>query len=232
MPEDPQRDQPSELMQTYAGYAASRRRQRSWSAENPGNAAIRAELVDAVLKLAETELRGARRILDVGCGGGWWLAQLAAEPAIRASLDGIDALPERVSAAQSRVPSAMIERADARRLPYADAIFGVVSIFTVLSSLPGPEDVDSVLLEARRVLAPGGIVLIWEPRLPNPLNRQTTLIARDQLARAFLGWPMASRTTTLVPALARHLGRSTGSALPVARAAGAASVPSPDANRA
>jgi hypothetical protein len=59
------------------------------------------------------------------------------------------------------------------------------------------------LEEARRVLAPGGTLLVYEPRIPNPLNRRTRHIRRDELAR--LGGTRFE-SITLLPGLARRLG--------------------------
>jgi SAM-dependent methyltransferase len=194
---------------TYRRYGASRRKQRAWHAENPGNRAIRAELVASAFAAAGPALTGAREILDVGCGTGWWLELLAARPDVPAPLHGLELLPERARAAAARVPTASISTGDARMLPYEDRRFSVVSLLTVLSSLAAVRDVDVVLSEVRRVLAPAGVVIVWEPRARNPLNRDTLLIAPEMIGRAFPGASISSRSITLAPPLARRLGRST-----------------------
>jgi SAM-dependent methyltransferase len=199
-------DEQRRMTDTYAGYAESEHKRRSWDAANPGNAAIREELVQAVRSLAGERLRGARAILDVGCGTGWWLERIARQLAPGAELHGVDLLPERVSAARERVPSATVEVADARRLPFDDASFEAVSMFTVLSSLQDRDDVADALAEARRVLAPGGVILIWEPRIPNPLNRNTLLVDRRLLRHALPDLTLEVRSLTLLPPLARRLG--------------------------
>lgn len=198
-----------ELAHAYAHYSRSRRKRRNWSAQNPGNIAIRAELVDAVVALAGEELSRARDILDVGCGSGWWLEHLVGRPEVHAKLHGLELLPERVEAARHRVPAATINPGDGRRLPYRDHSFDVVSLFTVLSSLPGRTDAELAVQDAWRVLAPDGVLLVWEPRLPNPLNQHTTLISRDLLRRGTADAKIDFRTTTVLPALARRLGDRT-----------------------
>jgi len=198
----------------YGRYAASPRKQRTWSAENPGNVAIRSELVDAVFALAGADLLAAREILDVGCGSGWWLDQLGREHRITAGLHGLELLPERAAGATERAPAAEIAVGDARELPYAERTFDVVTLFTVLSSLPGSDDAERALREALRVLRPRGVLVVWEPRVPNPLNPDTIFIS-DRLLRRMLG-PLAIefRTTTVLPALARRLGSRTSSLYP------------------
>lgn len=201
-------DERERVAAAYAGYAASSAKQRSWDAGNPGNAAIRDELVAAVLRLAAPELHAADAVLDIGCGTGWSLERLASS-STGAALYGIDVLPERVEAARNRVPSATVLVGDARRLPFPEGQFGVVTLLTVLSSLASAEDVAQALREARRVLAPGGMLVIWEPRLPNPLNRRTRLVGVDQVRRALPGASVEAHAITLLPPVARRLGRGT-----------------------
>jgi SAM-dependent methyltransferase len=192
---------------TYARYAASARKRRSWDAENPGNAAIRDELVDAVFDVCGPELGSARAVLDIGCGSGWWLEWLASRyPDVSAELVGVELQASRVAAARARVPSADVVEADARALPFEDGLFDVVSLFTALSSLSDRDDVTRALREAGRVLRPGGRLLVWEPRLPNPLNRRTLHVDVRLVRDALPGAEFGVRSTTLLPPLARRLG--------------------------
>jgi ubiquinone/menaquinone biosynthesis C-methylase UbiE len=195
--------------EVYQGYAASAAKQRDWSAENPGNIAIRAELAGAVFGLAGARLRRAERILDVGCGSGWWLARLAADPHVSASLEGVELLAERQAAATQRVPEAAIRLGDARRLPYGNRHFDAVTMFTVLSSLSSVADALVAFGEALRVVRPPGVLVVWEPRLPNPLNRHTLWITGGMLREAAGANPITVRTTTVLPFVARRLGRRT-----------------------
>jgi SAM-dependent methyltransferase len=94
-------------------------------------------------------------------------------------------------------------------LPFEDGRFGVITMFTVLSSLAGEDDVRHALREAWRALALGGVLLIWEPRVPNPLNRHTLLIDRDLVRDTLPDAEVGVLTTTLLPPLARRLGRRT-----------------------
>lgn len=208
-------DEQRRVAETYRRYASSARRQRGWAAGNRGNLAIRRELVQAVYGLAHTELFRAQRILDLGCGSGWWLAHLAGAPAVSADLCGVDILPERLEAARGQVPGAQLELADARTLPFEETSFDLVTMFTVLSSLASADDVDRTLREAARVLRPAGAIVIWEPRLPNPANRRTILIDRRRLRAALPEFEANSRTLTLLPPLARRLGRRADRVYPV-----------------
>ena len=55
---------------------------------------------------------------------------------------------------------------------------------------------------------PAGILLIYEPRVPNPLNRHTLLVRDGDLDAAGIT-SREQLSLTLVPALARYLGRRT-----------------------
>jgi ubiquinone/menaquinone biosynthesis C-methylase UbiE len=189
----------------FARYRSSARKQRAWAADNPGNLAIRRELADAVLELAPEAFAGPAPLLDVGCGTGWWLAELAGRGAEPARLNGIELLEDRVQAATERVPGTKVVVGDARKLPYADGEFGLVTLFLVLSSMEREADVSVALREARRVVARGGILAVWEPRVPNPLNRATRVVSMRAL-RTALGEPLAIQSLTLFPPLARRCG--------------------------
>jgi len=81
-----------------------------------------------------------------------------------------------------------------------------VLLLTVLSSLPAAR-ASRVLGETRRVLRPGGLILVYEPRMPNVANRETRLVRRVELERD--SRLEASVALTLLPALARRLGQLT-----------------------
>jgi ubiquinone/menaquinone biosynthesis C-methylase UbiE len=196
------------VKRVYSGYARSGRKRRAWAADNPGNAAIRAELLDHLLRLAGPEIAGTGRILDAGCGRGWWLRALVEAGVDPGRLQGIDIQPERVTAAREVVPGAEIQVGDARNLRLPDESCTVVLQLTLLSSLGSYMAMREALGEGMRVLAPGGLLLIYEPRVPNPLNRHTLLLGDDELDAAGLT-PREQISLTVVPAVSRRLGRRT-----------------------
>ncbi len=191
------------VAETFARYRADPRRRRRWSAGNAGNAAIREELARAGLGVLAGGDPGGR-LLDVGCGTGWWLERLLAAGVPAGRVAGVDLLGERVETARRRAPGTHVERGDARALSHPDAGCALVTLFTVLSGLPGPDDVEAALAEARRVLAPGGAIVVWEPRVLTA-NPDTRLIRAGVLRRA-LGPTLTVRTITVAPPLARRVG--------------------------
>jgi SAM-dependent methyltransferase len=200
----------------YRRYADSAGKRRAWSAANRGNIAMREELLGLLLEAGARELAGQGRVLDIGCGNGFWLERLAEHGVAENRLSGVDVQPERVRRAARAVPRATLATADARHLPLPTADFDLVLLFTVLSSLATHSDARAALLEARRVLAPGGLLLCYEPRLPNPLNRTTVRLRRSDYASS-LGSSVRTLPCTVIPQLARRLGPLAPVAYPVLR---------------
>jgi ubiquinone/menaquinone biosynthesis C-methylase UbiE len=119
------------------------------TAENtPGAAALRARSYQ-LLRLAP----GAA-VVDVGCGTGRAVAELA-ERGARAI--GVDLDPAMLAAARGRFPGLDLRAADAVDLPLGDGDAHGYRADKVFHMLPEPA---AALAECRRVLAPGGRVVL------------------------------------------------------------------------
>jgi len=90
------------------------------------------------------------RILDVGCGIGWLEECFPYHEMI-----GVDRSEAMIQAAQDRV-SAPFVLGDATALPIATASVDAIVSVSTLEFIP---DIDAVLAEATRVLAPGGTLV-------------------------------------------------------------------------
>jgi SAM-dependent methyltransferase len=101
-------------------------------------------------------------VLDLGCGRGYWLRRMAAA-GLRPV--GIEHEADRAGEAGRQAPAAV---ADGARLPIADASVGLVWCIHVLHHLEQP---DEVLAEIKRVLRPGGHLVMAETVEDNPLVR-------------------------------------------------------------
>jgi ubiquinone/menaquinone biosynthesis C-methylase UbiE len=195
------------LERIYRRYRQNKRKHRGWSASNAGNAAIRAELL-AHIEDAAGDLLERGDLLDVGCGSGWLLREMARREIDERRLHGVELIESRIDAARRAVPRADVRHADARRLPYEADSIAVVAMLTVLSSLPDARAVQTALAEARRVLVPGGVLLVYEPRIPNPLNPTTRWITPAALDEALgIGWQ--DTPLTVFPGLASRLAALT-----------------------
>ena len=112
----------------------------------PGLARWRSDLVG--------QARG--RVLEVGCGTGLGLREFAGR-VDRAF--GIDPNAASLERARRRVPGAGLAVASAEHLPFADASFDCVISSLVFCSVSDPA---RGLAEIRRVLEPGGCLLMLE----------------------------------------------------------------------
>jgi SAM-dependent methyltransferase len=109
-------------------------------------------------------LRPGRRALELGCGTGLFLDQVAASGA---SITGIDLTPELLARAGERLASrgnVSLCCGDAEALPFHDHAFDVVYGSSILHHL----DLDRALAEVHRVLKPGGRIAFTEPNVVNP----------------------------------------------------------------
>jgi len=107
----------------------------------------------AVLAAVAAELTGARKILDLGCGNGTYLAEFAAR-APTGLVVGADLSSEMLRAAQGRLGTrAAVIRADATALPFSGARFDVVFMSHVLQLVM---DTERCIAEVARCLIPGG----------------------------------------------------------------------------
>lgn len=109
--------------------------------------------------LAEVPIPDGARVLDVGCGTGVLTRMLAARGAV-ASVVGVDTAPRLLAKARDAaadMPRIEFREGDARSLPFADAVFHIVTFDSVLSHVPGPE---RVIEEAFRVLRSGGCLAV------------------------------------------------------------------------
>ncbi|HUG15917.1 MAG TPA: methyltransferase domain-containing protein, partial [Thermomicrobiales bacterium] len=112
-----------------------------------------------------------QRVLDCGCGEGYGSALLAETAAEVVGLDRDDEVVEFAAAKYAQPDRLRFVASDAERLPFDDGAFDLITCFQVLEHL---HDARSFLREARRVLAPGGALLLTTPNVlvagerPNP----------------------------------------------------------------
>jgi arsenite methyltransferase len=111
------------------------------------------------------EALGARpgdRVLDVGCGPGFYSRELLDQVGPNGSVTGVDQSPQMLAAARRRSEgfgNARFAQGDATAPPVESGGFDRALSVQVLEYV---EDVAAALAEMRRALRPGGRVVIWD----------------------------------------------------------------------
>ena len=107
--------------------------------------------------LAKYVGKETKRLLDIGCGTGNMVEILSAQGH---KVVGLDLLPQGLRSTRHKVPHSMLIQADLSiQLPLSDNVFDVVIVLDVLEHV----DDESLLEEVKRVLNPGGIILLTVP---------------------------------------------------------------------
>jgi SAM-dependent methyltransferase len=106
-------------------------------------------------RLAE-DVRGHGLVADLGCGPGH-VARYLHDQGVR--MLGIDLSPRMIDSARQRSPDIVFRVGDMRALDLPDgALAGIVAFYSLIHI--GEPEMRATLRELRRVLAPGGLLLV------------------------------------------------------------------------
>jgi ubiquinone/menaquinone biosynthesis C-methylase UbiE len=133
----------------------------------------------ALAEVVRRKVGGQVRLLDVGAGTGRFLSQ-AASTLPGSKLWGVDLSPWYVSYARDLLDGDRLESpnppqvdvANAESLPFADNSFEVVTSIFVMHELPRRVR-RNVLAEMRRVLVPGGLLVLEDAAQPSDSRELT-----------------------------------------------------------
>jgi arsenite methyltransferase len=138
-------------------------------------------------------------ILDVGCGPGFYVAELLEQVGPEGAVVGVDASPDMLAMAARRSEdhdNVAFHQADATSLPVDDESFDAAFSVQVLEYV---EDATAALAEMRRALRAGGRVVVWDVdwgtvslRTTDPARSERVLQAWD----AHLMHPSLPQTLT------------------------------------
>jgi arsenite methyltransferase len=160
-------------------------------------------------------LQAGERVLDVGSGPGFLAEEMLAEVGPDGAVHGVDPSESMLAIARGREAGVEYAQGDALALPYGDETFDAVVATQVYEYVP---DMPAALAEARRVLRPGGRLLIldsdWDSIVWHSSDRDRMLRVlerwNDHLADPYLPRRLPRllrdagldlRTTTVIPIL-------------------------------
>lgn len=109
--------------------------------------------------LKRTDPGAAGRVLDMGCGTGAFLEALTSDHD-DIHVAGVDLSEEMLARARVKLgPAPDLRIGNVENLPFEDAMFNMVTSISMFHYLRDP---DTALSEARRVLRPGGRIIITD----------------------------------------------------------------------
>ncbi len=113
------------------------------------------------LKRIESLYHGTGRLLDIGCGGGFFL-----KAARERGWDpyGIDIVPEFVRFAKEELHLGNVQCAPLQQASWPSAFFDVIVLWDLIEHLPHPRP---FLERCGNLLKPGGLLVIWTPNVKN-----------------------------------------------------------------
>ncbi len=126
-------------------------------------------------------LSAGARVLDLGCGAGWAIVELAERfPASR--VDGADIEPRSVALAAARIARRGLADRCAARLLGPEGLtdverYDVITTFLVVHEIE-PDAKDGVLSAAARALVPGGSLVIFDEAYPDTDEGMRTMPSR------------------------------------------------------
>lgn len=160
----------------------------------------------ALLKRHGFEPLHVRKILEIGCGTGYWLREFVKWGARPENITGIDLLSDRVTEAKWLCPVAVnVQCGSAAALSFPDSTFDLVLQSTVFTSVLDPELKQRMASEMRRVVKDEGLILWYDYHVNNPWNPDVLGVKKREIYKLFPNCRIELRRITLAPPLVRFL---------------------------
>jgi ubiquinone/menaquinone biosynthesis C-methylase UbiE len=203
-------DSRNELARIHAAYAG-RTNQSRYSLLDPANLLAaqerEKEILSALARHGCIPLDNLR-ILEIGCGTGYWLREFVRWGARPENITGIDLLPERIAEATLHCPSQVTLRCqNAAQTHYSNGAFDLVFQSTVFTSILSGHMKTQIAREMLRVLRPGGTILWYDFNVNNPWNPDVRGIPRREIVKLFPRCRFEFRRLTLAPPIGRPVAR-------------------------
>lgn len=162
--------------------------------------------------LALAELQSGDTVLDVGCGTGTLLIAAAKRVGPSGSAHGVDRSAEMLAHARRKAAAqgvtANVVKGSSDHLTFPDASFDVVFCTLMLHHLPAPMQLATVA-EMRRVLRPGGQIIIVDMQRPKRISAVFSHIGLVHLFRSRASLPDWEKIEELLTQQGVHLAPRT-----------------------
>jgi len=133
------------------------------------------------LALAAAGPLAGKRVLDAGCGDGYFTRLIKKQGAEQ--VVGTDYSARALSFARLLAPGIDFTEADLMQLPYEDVSFDVVFLVEVLEHIPS-DGQKHIVRELARILKPGGLCIITVPSVRMPvIEKHEEHFTKESLAR-------------------------------------------------
>ena len=107
--------------------------------------------------------KNTQRLLDIGCGGGFFLDKLTQCIASEVHGSGIDMSENAISEAKNLYPNLSFKTGDALELPFANDTFNLVTSYGVFEHVDNPA---RAIQKMADVLSVGGVFACMMPTIP------------------------------------------------------------------
>lgn len=118
---------------------------------------LRREVLDRALASVALDPRG-KRVLDVGCGTGFWTAYYTGRGA---DYTGLDIAPTSIAKLQAAYPGSRFVLSDVSEAELSGA-WDIVNVFDVLYHITDDAKFEAALTRLARAVAPGGALLVTD----------------------------------------------------------------------
>jgi len=192
-----------------AAYAKRIKNDLVYSCFNPGQLFLLQEVERRMLALLRKHGFSALnkvKILEIGCGTGYWLREFIKWGAKPEHMTGLDLLPDRIEQAKKSCPPATkLYCGNAERLAFADSTFDLVLQSTAFTSILDRGLKQRVAGEMLRVLRDDGLILWYDYFVNNPWNPDVRGVKKQEIKELFPACNTNLRRITLAPPIARWL---------------------------
>jgi ubiquinone/menaquinone biosynthesis C-methylase UbiE len=145
-----------------------------------------------------------KKILEIGCGTGYWLREFIKWGAQPGNVVGLDLLPELVSQARRLCPEGVtLQEGNAAQLEFSDRTFDLVLQSTLFTSILDTVLKQKVASEMIRVVKNDGLIIWYDFRVNNPWNSDVRGVKKQEVFRLYPNCNVNLERITLAPPLAR-----------------------------